>query len=386
MTENTQIPLKTRSDQFYRNIFNKFDRDKDGFITVNELYNLVESREYEHDIPPYVVKKIHEMHDHDGDEKLNFSEFYEMINNPNLKYVFGHYVTRYINWIIPKTQHPSRTVTDGEYEEAYSCYPPPVGMILLSLIEIIIFCIDEAAEMDSTKYASGPTATVFIYEPNRRREIWRYITYMFVHIGVFHLVVNLLVQILLGIPLEMVHKWWRVLIVYFAGVLAGSLGTSIVDSSVKLAGASGGVYSLVTAHIASIIMVSEFLINIEFEDYTKYVNNWREMAFPSAQLLVFLIVAGTDIGTSIYNRYVLDINEHIGYAAHFAGALAGLLVGINVLKNLSVTKTERVIWWVSMITYSFLLVTCIIWNLAWTSYFPKEIYSAEIIRNSTKGL
>lgn len=69
------------------------------------------------------------------------------------------------------------------------------------------------------------------------------------------MVVNLFVQILLGIPLEMVHKWWRVLIVYFAGVLAGSLGTSISDPSVKLAGASGGVYSLITAHVASILMV-----------------------------------------------------------------------------------------------------------------------------------
>lgn len=70
-----------------------------------------------------------------------------------------------------------------------------------------------------------------------------------------HLVVNLCVQILLGIPLEMVHRWWRVLVIYFAGVIAGSLGTSITDPTVKLAGASGGVYSLITAHIATIIMV-----------------------------------------------------------------------------------------------------------------------------------
>lgn len=68
--------------------------------------------------------------------------------------------------------------------------------------------------------------------------------------------VNLAVQILLGIPLEMVHRWWRVLVVYFAGVVAGSLATSITDPYVKLAGASGGVYSLITAHVASIIMVS----------------------------------------------------------------------------------------------------------------------------------
>ncbi|XP_018562743.1 rhomboid-related protein 2-like [Anoplophora glabripennis] len=357
MSENTQIPLKSRPDVFYRNIFNKYDRNRDGFITVNELNDLIESREYEHDIPPHVVKKIHEMHDHNGDEKLDFQEFYDMINNPGLDYVFGHYVTRYVNWIIPKVQHPTRTVTDGQYEDEYSCYPPAVGMILFSLIEIIFFCVDEAMEADSTKYGTGPTATHFMYEPNRRREVWRYVTYMFVHIGVFHLLVNLLVQILLGIPLEMVHKWWRVLVVYFAGVLAGSLGTSIVDPTVKLAGASGGVYSLVTAHVASIIM------------------NWKEMSFPAVQLLIFLIVAGSDISTAIYNRYVLDIDEHIGYAAHFAGALAGLLVGINVLRNLSVTRTERVIWWISIITYSVLMVTCIIWNLAWRSYFLKEVYS-----------
>ncbi|KAJ8958531.1 hypothetical protein NQ318_002326 [Aromia moschata] len=349
MSENTQIPLRG-SREYLKHIFNKYDRDRDGFITVHELTELVESREYEHDIPSYMIKKIHELHDHNDDEKLDFNEFYDMIHNPDLQYMFGHYVTRYINLIIPKRQHPGRTVTDGLYEEEYSCYPPAV-----------------ATEIDSTKYATGPIATVFIYEPNRRREIWRYMTYMFVHIGPFHLVVNLLVQLLLGVPLEMVHKWWRVLVVYFAGVVAGSLGTSIVDPTVKLAGASGGVYSLVTAHVASIIM------------------NWKEMSFPAIQLLVFVVVAGTDIGTAIYNRYVLDFDEHIGYAAHFAGALAGLLVGINVLRNLSVTKTERVIWWVSIVAFSILMVTCIIWNLAWKSYFPKEIYPVQIIRNSTKS-
>lgn len=99
------------------------------------------------------------------------------------------------------------------------------------------------------------------------------------------------------------------------------------------------------------------------------------MSFPAVQLFVFLIVAGSDISTAIYNRYVLNIDEHIGYAAHFAGALAGLLVGINVLRNLSVTRTERIIWWISIITYSVLMVTCIIWNIAWRSYFLKEVYS-----------
>jgi len=71
-----------------------------------------------------------------------------------------------------------------------------------------------------------------------------------------HLVGNVAMQLFLGILLEMVHRWWRVLIVYFAGVIAGSLATSLTDPYVFLAGASGGVYALITAHLATVILVS----------------------------------------------------------------------------------------------------------------------------------
>ncbi|KAL3271049.1 hypothetical protein HHI36_021549 [Cryptolaemus montrouzieri] len=263
----------------------------------------------------------------------------------------------FIQMTIPPRRPRTETVTDGVYEEEYSCYPPAVGMIIISLIEIIFFCVDEATGKNSTRSGTGPISNIFIYDPYERKQVWRFITYMFVHIGPFHLVVNLLVQILLGVPLEMVHKWWRVLLVYFAGVLAGSLGTSITDPTVKLAGASGGVYSLITAHIATIFM------------------NWGEMTYPALQLLVYLIVIGADVGTAIYNRYVLDVGEHIGYVAHLTGAIAGLLVGLNVLRNLEVTRRERIIWWTSIILYTSLMATAIIWNLAWPSYWPSNVVS-----------
>ncbi|XP_076256523.1 rhomboid-related protein 2-like [Rhynchophorus ferrugineus] len=364
---STTIPLKTRlkSDDYFRSIFNKFDKDKDGFITVIELREIVESREYQQDIPDYCVKRIHEMHDTDQNKKLDFQEFLDMIHNPELNHIFGHYINRYINLIIPRPGHPSYSETDGIYEQEYSCYPPAVGMVLISLVEIVLFCIDEATEKDSTRSATGPVAVACIYEPYKRYEAWRFVTYMFVHIGVYHLIVNLAVQILLGIPLEMVHQWWRVLLVYFAGVLAGSLGTSIADPTVKLAGASGGVYSLITAHVASIIM------------------NWKEMSYPLMQLLIFFIVAATDVGTAIYNRYVADVNQHIGYVAHFAGALAGLLVGINILRNLSITRTERALWWASIILFTTLMAVCIVWNFTWKSYFPQNAYEA-YLRNVYK--
>jgi len=60
----------------------------------------------------------------------------------------------------------------------------------------------------------------------------------------------------------MVHRGWRIVLIYLSGVLAGSLATSVSDPNVYLAGASGGVYALITAHVATIIIVSVFQIMI----------------------------------------------------------------------------------------------------------------------------
>ncbi|GBP39100.1 Rhomboid-related protein 2 [Eumeta japonica] len=124
-------------------------------------------------------------------------------------------------------------------------------MIIISLVEIVLFCYDAA---HGNTDARGRIASVLIYNPHKRYEAWRFVSYMLVHVGVMHLVVNLLVQLFLGVPLEMVHCWWRVSLVYLAGVAAGSLATSLTDPKVYLAGASGGVYALLAAHIATIVM------------------------------------------------------------------------------------------------------------------------------------
>lgn len=85
-----------------------------------------------------------------------------------------------------------------------------------------------------------------------------------------HIMMNLIIQIFLGVALELVHCWWRVALVYTAGVVAGSMGTSITNPRIFLAGASGGVYALITAHIATIIMVistkKKFIIRPKVDD------------------------------------------------------------------------------------------------------------------------
>ncbi|XP_006609467.1 rhomboid-related protein 2 isoform X1 [Apis laboriosa] len=347
------IPLQYNNSH-WKAIFEKYDLDGDGKITYQELRAMIRSSSYSNDIPTRVVHMIMRKADLDDSGYLDFPEFIAMIHRKDMQGVFGHLVQRYVQSMVP--QRPttfqiarSSDITDGQYEEEYSCKPPALAMIIISILEIILFLYDVIVYKSPS--VEGPAATLFIYNPHKRYEAWRYLTYMFVHVGVFHLVVNLLVQIMLGIPLEMVHKWWRVLIIYVAGVLAGSLGTSVSDPTVYLAGASGGVYALITAHVATILM------------------NWSQMEFAVLQLLVFLVVTVVDVSQAIYNRYVLETNDQVGYVAHFAGAIAGLLVGINVLRNLEVKTWEKVVWWASIITYTVLMTAAILWNIFYTSYY-----------------
>ena len=186
-------------------------------------------------------------------------------------------------------------------------------------------------------------------------------------------------QVVLGIPLEMVHSWWRVLIIYVAGVIAGSLGTSVVDPSVYLAGASGGVYALLLAHLASLILVIHSYCSTTYTRKSHsslsrftidFPQNWKEMEFAIWRLMFIVILVGVDVGTAVYYRYVENVDTKVGYAAHFAGAIAGLLVGVNVLRNLQVERWEKVAWWICFAVYVALMAAAIAINFLWVGHFP----------------
>ncbi|XP_046980109.1 rhomboid-related protein 2-like [Schistocerca americana] len=352
--EQTVVPLYPH----WRAVFNKYDLDNDGRISFSELKNIINSESYEKDIPDSAVREIMRRADQDQSGYLEWNEFEKLVHMKEFHSLFGVAINKYIHaTVVPRSRLSQVDQVDGtgEYEEQYSCWPPAVCMIIISIVEVITFLFDVVTM--GTTAADGPAAVALMYDPHKRYEAWRYLTYMFVHVRPFHLIANLLVQILLGIPLEMVHHGWRVLIVYFAGVIAGSLGTSVSDPSVYLAGASGGVYALITAHVATIIM------------------NWNEMKFAILQALVFFILAGSDIGSAVYNRYVLKEKTQIGYAAHLAGAVAGLLVGINVLRNLQVKYWEKVLRWTCIVLYVALMLAAIIWNVGFPEYFPESAYS-----------
>ena len=40
-----------------------------------------------------------------------------------------------------------------------------------------------------------------------------------------------LFQLMLGLPLEMVHRWWRIMLIHLTGVLAGSLTVAVAGKT-----------------------------------------------------------------------------------------------------------------------------------------------------------
>ncbi|XP_036248099.1 rhomboid-related protein 1 isoform X1 [Molothrus aeneus] len=134
--------------------------------------------------------------------------------------------------------------------------PPPVFMAAVTLTQIIVFLCYGARlnkwvlQTYHPEYMKSP----LVYHPGHRARAWRFLTYMFMHVGLEQLGFNALLQLMIGVPLEMVHGILRISFLYLAGVLAGSLTVSITDMRAPLVGGSGGVYALCSAHLANVVM------------------------------------------------------------------------------------------------------------------------------------
>jgi rhomboid-related protein 1/2/3 len=181
----------------------------------------------------------------------------------------------------------------------------------------------------------------------RRREAWRFLTYAFVHSGYGHILVNALIQLLVGLPLEMSHGSRRLGAVYTAGVLSGSLATACFDPRIYLAGASGGVYALIAAHLATLILnwEDDAVVMRKRIRRHKITKTLPGTVIRLLRLVFVVVYAVADIGHAIYLRLADGTGRitTVGYTAHFAGAAAGLLVGLPALRNRRQERWERVL-------------------------------------------
>jgi membrane associated rhomboid family serine protease len=78
-------------------------------------------------------------------------------------------------------------------------------------------------------------------------QYYRLLTSGFIHLDILHIGLNMYVLYWLGRLLEPAIGRWRLLAIYFTGLLAGSLGVLLVSPNNPTAGASGAIFGLMGA-------------------------------------------------------------------------------------------------------------------------------------------
>ena len=81
--------------------------------------------------------------------------------------------------------------------------------------------------------------------------------------------------------------------------------------------------------------------------------------------LYISIIASCDFGYAIYSRFVIEKNTapSVSYVAHLTGALAGLTIGLLVLKNFETKQHKHLLWWLALGIYTAFTMFAIVFNL-----------------------
>ncbi|XP_076805485.1 rhomboid-related protein 2-like [Clavelina lepadiformis] len=332
--ENTRIPVSRfrdimeeerskLSDETIQKLTYYMDKNNDGFITLEEINKL------EKEDARTVAKGA-------GVQLEAISSFRRGID------VVGKYYL---------TKEQQKLM----YSDQYDCCPPPIGIVLLSLAQIAVYIYYSATSGEWVWISPGVVTSPLTFLPDRRQEAWRFLTYMLVHAGVEHVAFNVIVQLVLGVPLEMVHGPFRVVGIYLGGVIAGSLATSIVDPNVILVGGSGGVYALMTAQIANVVLNGDVM----------------SACSRVIRVVVVLILLLVDFGYAVYRRFENTVSSvNVAFAAHVAGAVAGVTLGLVLLKNFKQSLSDKVFFWIAIIAYFAFVIFAVFWNIFYPEYPP----------------
>ena len=178
---------------------------------------------------------------------------------------------------------------------------PSVGIsfLLVAICLIVVFVLQVAV--------SGFTELFVLNEGVFEGELWRFVTAMFLHGSVSHLLSNLFALMLFGVILESLIGTRRFLLVYLlSGVLANVFSVFFYPSSLGASGAIFGIIGCIT------------------------------VLRPTMMIWAFGVVVPMFIASIIYvlvDVFGLFIPDGIGHIAHLSGIVVGLLCGLFFIRS-----------------------------------------------------
>jgi rhomboid protease GluP len=139
---------------------------------------------------------------------------------------------------------------------------------------------------------------------------WRLVTSQFVHIGIIHLLTNMVALLFVGMTLEPLFGKSRFLTAYLLSGVCGNLLSLYMHPDGLSAGASGCIFGLLGIFLA--------LLSVNLTDREN-----RKRLFPVLAIYIVYLLAG---GLK---------EQHVDVAAHAGGLIGGLLLGYAFLPSLN---------------------------------------------------
>ena len=155
------------------------------------------------------------------------------------------------------------------------------------------------------------------------RQVWRWYTYSLVHGSALHIAVNAVCTLAYGALIEMNCEAARTLAIHALSVLGGAfafgwegrvrgVGPGQGGDGLTLVGASPGMYGLLAAQLANLVL------------------NWAAMAWAQRALYLVVLVGATATDVAVD---VALYDPEVSYSSHAGGFAFGALAGLCFMFN-----------------------------------------------------
>lgn len=196
-------------------------------------------------------------------------------------------------------------------------------------VYVPLFTLAASAAQVACFYAIAPTSSdaLGLPVPCPPAQWYRTLTNMFAHSDDAHLWINVGSTLILGSILETRNGFVRIAPIWYLSAFVGTAFHALIsDRPVRIVGSSGGVYALLAALLAELVM------------------NWREMRYRWLYLTFFVVVLILEVVL-----VTVDPQPNVAYGAHFFGALYGFAVGLCVVKNWRWRRFEYVVFFAALL-------------------------------------
>lgn len=183
--------------------------------------------------------------------------------------------------------------------------PRLTGIICLICIAMWLIASLVAVSLESNIQAAILCGAYYKMNVVSMHEVWRFLTAGFLHIDIFHLLMNLMVLINIGQACEKSFTKWQYLIILLVAIFTGNLFVYLTEGNVIGLGISGGIFGLLGAFIATL-----------FEN--------GSIRHP--------MIKGTVLRLVVLN-ILISLMPGISLFAHLGGFISGVFMGVIFVKS-----------------------------------------------------